>query len=131
MIFVISREEVMGGSCFDQELEVNMDPAHLSAVTFVVFTLCHHTTPSHRSSVSTQCIYSDLHSFISLLLFCCFQDIIRTVLGNLDSLQPFSSAHFNVFPCILYSSAAPKAWPWVGPEFQFRFRFGLPSMKTR
>uniref|UniRef100_A0A671TL18 Uncharacterized protein n=1 Tax=Sparus aurata TaxID=8175 RepID=A0A671TL18_SPAAU len=41
-----SREEVMGGSCFDQELE----------------------------------------------------DIIRTVLGNLDSLQPFSSAHFNVFP---------------------------------
>ncbi|XP_078147842.1 uncharacterized protein majin [Centroberyx gerrardi] len=26
------------------------------------------------------------------------EDIIRTVLANLDSLQPFSSAHFNVFP---------------------------------
>ncbi|XP_034413462.1 membrane-anchored junction protein isoform X3 [Cyclopterus lumpus] len=26
------------------------------------------------------------------------EDILRTVLGNLDSLQPFSSAHFNVFP---------------------------------
>ncbi|XP_068569989.1 membrane-anchored junction protein isoform X3 [Cebidichthys violaceus] len=26
------------------------------------------------------------------------EDIIRTVLGNLDSLQPFSSAHFSVFP---------------------------------
>ncbi|XP_018540458.1 membrane-anchored junction protein isoform X2 [Lates calcarifer] len=26
------------------------------------------------------------------------EDIIRTVLGNLDSLQPFSSAHFNIFP---------------------------------
>ncbi|KAM8899277.1 uncharacterized protein majin isoform 2-T2 [Spinachia spinachia] len=26
------------------------------------------------------------------------QDIIRAVLGNLDRLQPFSSAHFNVFP---------------------------------
>ncbi|XP_035480592.2 membrane-anchored junction protein isoform X2 [Scophthalmus maximus] len=42
----ISGEEVMGGNCFNQELE----------------------------------------------------DIIRTVLGNLDSLQPFSSTHFNVFP---------------------------------
>ncbi|XP_040886670.1 membrane-anchored junction protein isoform X2 [Toxotes jaculatrix] len=34
---------------------------------------------------------------------CCNQDleledIIRTVLGNLDNLQPFSSTHFNVFP---------------------------------
>ncbi|KAG7243274.1 hypothetical protein INR49_011721 [Caranx melampygus] len=28
------------------------------------------------------------------------EDIIRTVLGNLDHLQPFSSAHFNIFPCI-------------------------------
>ncbi|XP_037334720.2 membrane-anchored junction protein isoform X2 [Pungitius pungitius] len=26
------------------------------------------------------------------------EEIIRAVLGNLDSLQPFSSAHFNVFP---------------------------------
>ncbi|XP_062239913.1 uncharacterized protein LOC133949878 isoform X2 [Platichthys flesus] len=26
------------------------------------------------------------------------EDIIRTVLGNLDNLQPFSSTHFNVFP---------------------------------
>ncbi|XP_073330690.1 uncharacterized protein [Pagrus major] len=26
------------------------------------------------------------------------EEIIRTVLGNLDSLQPFSSTHFNVFP---------------------------------
>ncbi|XP_032400227.1 membrane-anchored junction protein isoform X4 [Etheostoma spectabile] len=26
------------------------------------------------------------------------EDIIRTVLGNLDSLQPFSSSHFIVFP---------------------------------
>ncbi|CAJ1086402.1 membrane-anchored junction protein isoform X2 [Xyrichtys novacula] len=26
--------------------------------------------------------------------------IVRTVLGNLDSLQPFSSSHFNVFPYI-------------------------------
>ncbi|XP_029931754.1 membrane-anchored junction protein isoform X2 [Myripristis murdjan] len=26
------------------------------------------------------------------------EDIIRTVIANLDSLQPFSSAHFNVFP---------------------------------
>lgn len=26
------------------------------------------------------------------------EDIIRTVLGNLESLQPFSSTHFNVFP---------------------------------
>ncbi|XP_026154353.1 membrane-anchored junction protein [Mastacembelus armatus] len=26
------------------------------------------------------------------------EDIIRTVLGNLDSLQPFSSTNFNVFP---------------------------------
>ncbi|KAL3046551.1 hypothetical protein OYC64_004523 [Pagothenia borchgrevinki] len=39
-------EEVMGGNCFNQELE----------------------------------------------------EIIRTVLGNLDSLQPFFSAHFNIFP---------------------------------
>ncbi|XP_068612234.1 membrane-anchored junction protein [Brachionichthys hirsutus] len=29
------------------------------------------------------------------------EDIIRTVLGNLDNLQPFTSARFNVFPCIL------------------------------
>ncbi|XP_045920198.1 membrane-anchored junction protein [Micropterus dolomieu] len=41
-----SGEEVMGGSCFNQELE----------------------------------------------------EIIRTVLGNLDALQPFSSTHFIVFP---------------------------------
>ncbi|XP_044038793.1 membrane-anchored junction protein isoform X2 [Siniperca chuatsi] len=41
-----SGDEVMGGNCFNQELE----------------------------------------------------EIIRTVLGNLDSLQPFSSAHFVVFP---------------------------------
>ncbi|XP_036967852.1 membrane-anchored junction protein isoform X3 [Acanthopagrus latus] len=26
------------------------------------------------------------------------EEIIRTVLGNLESLQPFSSAHFNVYP---------------------------------
>ncbi|XP_059211029.1 membrane-anchored junction protein isoform X2 [Centropristis striata] len=26
------------------------------------------------------------------------EEIIRTVLGNLDSLQPFSSAHFNIYP---------------------------------
>ncbi|XP_058481917.1 uncharacterized protein LOC131457113 isoform X2 [Solea solea] len=26
------------------------------------------------------------------------EDIIRTVIGNLDTLQPFSSEHFNVFP---------------------------------
>ncbi|XP_065806919.1 membrane-anchored junction protein isoform X2 [Labrus bergylta] len=26
------------------------------------------------------------------------EDIVRTVLGNLDSLGPFSSTHFNVFP---------------------------------
>ncbi|XP_034532610.1 membrane-anchored junction protein isoform X2 [Notolabrus celidotus] len=26
------------------------------------------------------------------------EEIVRTVLGNLDSLQPFSSSHFNVFP---------------------------------
>ncbi|XP_023277554.1 membrane-anchored junction protein [Seriola lalandi dorsalis] len=26
------------------------------------------------------------------------EDIIRTVLGNLDNLQPFSSTHFNIFP---------------------------------
>ncbi|KAK9524614.1 hypothetical protein VZT92_016992 [Zoarces viviparus] len=26
------------------------------------------------------------------------EDIVRTVLGNLDSLQPFSSVHFSVFP---------------------------------
>ncbi|KAK1890493.1 Membrane-anchored junction protein [Dissostichus eleginoides] len=26
------------------------------------------------------------------------EEIIRTVLGNLDSLQPFFSAHFNIFP---------------------------------
>nr|XP_020465821.1 membrane-anchored junction protein [Monopterus albus]XP_020465823.1 membrane-anchored junction protein [Monopterus albus] len=41
-----SGEELMGGNCYDQELE----------------------------------------------------DIIRTVLGNLNSLQPFTSTHFNVFP---------------------------------
>ncbi|XP_041634718.1 membrane-anchored junction protein [Cheilinus undulatus] len=27
-----------------------------------------------------------------------FEEIVRTVLGNLDSLQPFSSTNFNVFP---------------------------------
>lgn len=61
MIFVISREEVMGGSCFDQELEVNMDSAHLSAVTFVVF------SPSHRSSVSTLNVFilTSTHSYLS------------------------------------------------------------------
>ncbi|XP_008315811.1 membrane-anchored junction protein isoform X1 [Cynoglossus semilaevis] len=26
------------------------------------------------------------------------EDIVRTVLGNLDRLQPFSSVHFNIFP---------------------------------
>ncbi|XP_039996903.1 membrane-anchored junction protein isoform X2 [Xiphias gladius] len=26
------------------------------------------------------------------------EDIVRAVLGNLDSLQPFSSTHFNIFP---------------------------------
>nr|XP_019951024.1 PREDICTED: membrane-anchored junction protein [Paralichthys olivaceus] len=26
------------------------------------------------------------------------EDIIRTVLGNLDNLQPFSSTHFSIFP---------------------------------
>lgn len=43
--------------------------------------------------------------FLSLFycLFNSFKEIIRTVLSNLDSLQPFSSTHFNVFPCILYS----------------------------
>uniref|UniRef100_UPI0037E82C0B uncharacterized protein n=1 Tax=Semicossyphus pulcher TaxID=241346 RepID=UPI0037E82C0B len=46
IIYFISGEEVMGGNCFNQELE----------------------------------------------------EIVRTVLGNLDSLQPFSSTHFNVFP---------------------------------
>uniref|UniRef100_A0A3B4H3J3 Uncharacterized protein n=2 Tax=Haplochromini TaxID=319058 RepID=A0A3B4H3J3_9CICH len=29
-------------------------------------------------------------------------EIIRTVLGNLDDLQPFSSTHYIIFPCILH-----------------------------
>ncbi|XP_074518434.1 uncharacterized protein majin [Halichoeres trimaculatus] len=36
------------------------------------------------------------------------EEIIRTVLGNLDSLQPFSSPHFTVFPCILHSAFNPS-----------------------
>jgi hypothetical protein len=30
-----------------------------------------------------------------------FQDSIRAVLANMDSLQPFVTEHFIVFPCIL------------------------------
>lgn len=48
------------------------------------------------------CSFSLYFTCLSLIL--CFQEIIRTVLGNLDSLQPFSSSNFNVFPCILHSN---------------------------
>lgn len=52
-----------------------------------------------------QCDLLLLIYFIVSLTLCllCFKEIIRTVLSSLDSLQPFSSTHFNVFPCILYS----------------------------
>ncbi|XP_042367769.1 membrane-anchored junction protein [Plectropomus leopardus] len=36
------------------------------------------------------------------------EEIIRTVLGNLDNLQPFSSAHFNVYPYKKRSKAMRK-----------------------
>ncbi|KAK5848516.1 hypothetical protein PBY51_006123 [Eleginops maclovinus] len=55
-------EEVMGGNCFNQELE----------------------------------------------------EVIRTVLGNLDSLQPFFSAHFNIFPYKKRWKGAPKVVPKHG-----------------
>lgn len=49
----------------------------------------------------THCSFLDpLFMFVPLLL--CFKEIIRTVLGNLDDLQPFSSTHYIIFPCILH-----------------------------
>ncbi|XP_068163957.1 membrane-anchored junction protein isoform X2 [Antennarius striatus] len=51
------------------------------------------------------------------------EEIIRTVLGNLDNLQPFTSNHFNIFPCILIHqflhSGKHERWSWekeVSPE---------------
>ncbi|XP_056298546.1 membrane-anchored junction protein isoform X2 [Pseudoliparis swirei] len=48
------------------------------------------------------------------------EDILRTVLGNLDSLQPFSSAHFNVFP---YKK------PWKGAS-KVTCKHGEESLKA-
>ncbi|XP_074479154.1 uncharacterized protein majin isoform X2 [Sebastes fasciatus] len=68
-----SGEEVLGGNCFDQELE----------------------------------------------------EIIRTVLGNLDSLQPFSSAHFNVFPYKKRWEGASKAMCKLGERKLKAYPFSL------
>ncbi|XP_037614312.1 membrane-anchored junction protein isoform X3 [Sebastes umbrosus] len=68
-----SGEEVLGGNCFDRELE----------------------------------------------------EIIRTVLGNLDSLQPFSSAHFNVFPYKKRWEGASKAMCKLGERKLRAYPFSL------
>uniref|UniRef100_A0A8C5DXJ6 Uncharacterized protein n=1 Tax=Gouania willdenowi TaxID=441366 RepID=A0A8C5DXJ6_GOUWI len=46
--------------------------------------------------------------YLAIHLGVCFplQEIIRSVMGNLDNLQPFSSTHYNVFPCILSISVS-------------------------
>lgn len=55
--------------------------------------------------------FTEPHIFILCLKpFSLSQDIIRTVLGNLKNLQPFSSTHFNIFPCIL--SVYSSHWPF-------------------
>ena len=35
---------------------------------------------------------------------CVFQEAVRVVLANLDSLEPFVTKHFNIFPCMLSNS---------------------------
>lgn len=86
LIYFISGEEVMGGNCIDQELEVIVDTTHICCVDPLPFTIF--IRNQHNDS---------------LTFLVCFQEIIRTVLGNLDTLQPFFSTHFNVFPCILHN----------------------------
>lgn len=116
MACFISGKEVRGTHCYSQEMEVNKDPFNLFIHCYL-----HYSSLKELQSLNNN-NNQNVSIYLLFLTHYFFQELIRTVLGNVNNLQPFSSTNFNVFPCILYilviyfSAALPVFLPHVWQE---------------